>query len=382
MIRYKCRVSDSKGKISHIYKSVQSEQALVKEINDESLYLIDFKVAENTSKRRFSRRMILDFTDTMALMLESGLTIRDALKVSDGELVKTLSASLTKGISFPEAVDALDSDFPPIYRGLVKIGDRTGSMDEIFRKLSKYLNDEKQMQEKIQGALMYPVLVLSVLFMGLTAVFFFIFPRIKKTFATDTLDQVFERFQIMMTVIFVPMVLLIIFIIFLVIASKTTGRLKVIADRIMLSLPLIGTITSLRSTLNIMFSLEVLTTSGYPVEAALDESSFVLSNSVLSSALKRIRKGIIRGDKLSEAFSREKYFSPRISLWISVGEASGNISKVFSQLRTFFQGELDKITSRIMLLIEPILIVSVGIFMILFVILFVVPLFGIFGAAI
>jgi type IV pilus assembly protein PilC len=103
---------------------------------------------------------------------------------------------------------------------------------------------------------------------------------------------------------------------------------------------------------------------------------------VISYSLKRIREAIIRGEKLSEAFKNEKVFLKRISMWISVGEASGNIGSVFSQLRMYFQGELDKITSRIMLLIEPLLIVFVGVFMILFVILFVVPIFSLFGAVI
>jgi type IV pilus assembly protein PilC len=250
-MRYKCRISDRMGKISEVYKNAVSQQALIKEINDDSLFLISYHVVKSGKKRRFSKRTILDFTETMALMLKSGLSIGDALKVSEGELVETLSNSLMKGISFPEAIEELDSDFPPIYRGLVKIGDKTGSMDDIFQKLTKYLRDEKVMREKIQGALMYPVLVLIVLFLGLTAVFFFIFPRIRKTFVTETLDIVFERFQLMITVILIPLVLIVIFIIFLFLASKSSGKTKFMADRIMLAIPLLGSISTLRSSVNI-----------------------------------------------------------------------------------------------------------------------------------
>ena len=388
MIRYKCRVSDSTGKISESLYNAPSQQALIKQINDESLYLISFRIDQGKKKKRFSRKVILDFTDTMALMLEAGITIRDALKVSSatfkdnktGELIAALSDSLNKGRSFPEAIEELHSDFPPLYRGMVKIGDNTGSMDEVFGKLSKYLNDEKIMREKIQGALMYPILVLSVLFLGLTGVFFYVFPKIRKTFAIDTLDVVFQRFQVLMFSVFIPLVLIILFILFIVLFSRNSGKFKTFADGVLLKSPLIGRINLLRSSLNIMFSLEVLTSSGYPLETALNESSSVLSNKLLKEALLRIRKAIISGEKLSSAFERETLFPLRMSLWIAIGEASGNVGRVFSQLRVYFQGELDKMTSRIMLLVEPVLIVLVGVFMILFVVLFVVPLFGIFGA--
>lgn len=380
MILYKCRVSDSSGKISEILKSAGSEEALIKAINDQSLFLISFSEVKKRAKKNFSKKVILDFTDTMALMLKSGLSVHDALKVSEGELVETLALSLTRGKSFPEAVNELQSDFSPLYRGMVKIGDSTGSMDDIFQKLSAYLNEDKKMREKIQGALMYPALVLSVLFMGLAAVFLFIFPRIKKTFVVDSLDQVFSRFQFLMIIMFVPVILLILFIFFLFIASRSRGKSKKLADKILLKTPLIGKIGLLQASLNIMFSLEVLTNSGYPLESALKESSAVLSNSQLRDALNRIRKAIIRGDKLSASFKKESVFPHRIPVWVSVGEASGDVSPVFAQLRTYFQGELDRLTSGIMLLIEPVLIVLVGFIMILFIVLFVVPLFGVFGA--
>ena len=390
MIGYKCRISDKSGKITETFRSAPSSQALIRQINDENLYLISFTVEKRSNKRRFSKRIILDFTDTMALMLESGLSIRDALKVAgtsfkdskSGELIVSLSDSLSRGNSFPQSLDELSSDFSPLYRGLVKIGDSTGSMEDIFQKLSRYLNDEKKMREKIQSALMYPVLVLSVLFLGMTAVALVIVPRIKNSFSTDILDTLFARFQLIISISIIPMILLILFVLFLVFASHSGKSIKKTADNIILKTPVIGPISLIRSCLNIMFSLEVLTSSGYPVEAALKESSFVLSNSLLKNAVLQIRKSIIGGDKLSLTFEREKVFPSRIPLWIGIGEASGNVSRVFSQLRIYFQGELDKKTSRIMLLIEPVLIVFVGILMILFVILFVVPLFSIFGALI
>ncbi len=389
MKRYKCRISDPDGKISEIEKSAPDENSLIKLINNDRVFLISFNEIDGSgNKRLFNKRVILDYTDTMALMLQSGLSVKDSLKVASsafgdkktGNLVELLSDFLNKGVSYPDALDQLSADFNPLYRGMVRIGDQTGSLDKIYGKLAQYLSDEKKMREKILGALMYPLLVISVLFIAMIAVFFFVFPRIKQTFTDDSLTVIFDRFQVMMYCTFIPLSLFILFLLFLFIASRSSSSLKRTADKIHLKLPLIGPISLLRSSLNTMFSLEVLSGSGFPIEVALSESSSVLNNILLKEAVLRIRKAIVGGDKLSEAFRRENVFPNRISVWIGIGEASGDVSKVFSQLRNYFQGELDKITSRIMLLIEPVLIVFVGVFMILFVILFVVPLFGIFGA--
>jgi type II secretory pathway component PulF len=134
--------------------------------------------------------------------------------------------------------------------------------------------------------------------------------------------------------------------------------------------------------MNIMFSLEVLTSTAYPLEVSLEVSSSVLSNFCLKRSLERIRIAIIRGEKLSSAFENEIVFPERIHQWISIGEASGDISRVFGQLRMYFQGELDRLTARIMLMIEPVLIVIVGFMLILFILQFIVPLFNVFGAVI
>ncbi len=387
MIRYKCKISDKKGRITDSIRSAHSESALVKQVNDENLYLISYQEDKSRKRRRFSKKVIIDFTDTMTLMLESGLSIKDALTIcgtsfkdnKTGELINTLSDSLKKGTSFPEAIDEMSSDFPPLYRGLIKIGDRTGSMDEIFSKLSKYLNDEKKMMEKIQGALMYPVFVLSILIVGFPLLGAVIFPRIRDTFTSNALDGILERFQLVMIFSIIFLVLLVSFILFILIASHSKGKYKKIADTIMLKIPLIGSINLVKSSLNVMFSLEVLTSSGYPVEAALLESSEVLTNQKLKNAILRIRRAIIGGDKLSTTFEKDDVFPSRIAVWIGIGESSGKVSRVFSQLRVYFQGELDKIASRVMVMVEPVLILFVGLLMVFFVIIFVIPLLSILG---
>ena len=109
----------------------------------------------------------------------------------------------------------MGADFSPLYRGMVHIGDRTGSLEDIFSRLSRYLNDEKAMKEKIRGALIYPAMVVSVLFLFMVVIFFFIFPRLKNSFSGQSLDLVFQRFTLMMYFLFIPLVGVLLFILFL-----------------------------------------------------------------------------------------------------------------------------------------------------------------------
>lgn len=390
MTDYRCRVSDKKGKIRLVEKEAGDEKSLARMIEEDNLFLLSYKLIKKKEKGHFSPRVILDFTDTLALMLQSGLTVKDSLTVAKaaftdkktGQLLQILTGNLNKGISFPDSLDRLSGDFSPLYRGMVRIGDNTGSMENIFTRLSRYLNDEKAMKDKIRGALIYPIMVISVLFLFMIVIFFFIFPRLKRTFSGQALDLVFQRFQLIMVLFLVPFGLLVILGLILFLASRSSGKWKPRADSVFLKLPIIGKLNRDRACLNLAFSLEVLTSSGFPIESAINQSRLVFSNTLLKEALSRIGQSIVKGTRLSEAFACETVWPQRIALWIGIGEASGDVGAVFAQLRQYFQGELDKKTTRIMQLIEPALILLLGAFMILFVLVFIVPMLSVFGAVI
>ena len=126
--------------------------------------------------------------------------------------------------------------------------------------------------------------------------------------------------------------------------------------------------------------METLTGSGFAVEDALPEAGKVLSNKALASGIDKIRERVIKGDHLSNAFIKDPYFEERIGRWMSIGERSGKVDKVFGQLRQYYQEEMDKWSTRFMGVVEPMLTVFVGFIIIAFIFIFFLPIFSIYQA--
>jgi type IV pilus assembly protein PilC len=126
--------------------------------------------------------------------------------------------------------------------------------------------------------------------------------------------------------------------------------------------------------------METLTGAGFAVEDALLEAGNVVENRALRSGIHQVREKILRGEALSAAFMENAVFPERLSRWVHIGEKSGNIEKAFAQLRSYYQSEVERWSTRFMNLIEPVLILSVGVIIFLFIIFFVMPIFTIYGS--
>jgi type II secretory pathway component PulF len=131
--------------------------------------------------------------------------------------------------------------------------------------------------------------------------------------------------------------------------------------------------------LNFLFSMETLTDGGFTVEEALLESGAVVRSSAIRSGIVEARERILKGEALSAAFSTGSTFPEQMSRWISIGEKSGHIEKAFAQLRAYYQREAEKWSSRFMTLVEPILVLLLGVMIFLFIIFFIMPIFTMYG---
>ncbi|KPJ84653.1 MAG: hypothetical protein AMS17_15935 [Spirochaetes bacterium DG_61] len=343
---------------------------------------------------KYPKNLIIEFTDTLSLLLASGLIFKEALEIAQTIFTKGKMNSLTvsllekikKGTSFHDALEDFGDSFPPIYKGMVKVGEKVGSLEHAFKGLSLYLTEEKKLKEKLIGSMIYPAMILSVAFVGLIILVLFILPRIKGIFIQlgSQLPQRIESITHMMTVLIIAGIacvalLVILFAVFFLI-RKIGGKMAERLDRILLKIPILGHIMSIRESLNFLFAMETLTGGGFSVEDSLLEAGNVVDNRALRSGILQTREKILRGDALSTAFMENAIFSERLCRWIHIGEKSGNIEKAFAQLRIYYQGEVERWSSRFMNLIEPVLILSVGVIIFLFIIFFVMPIFTIYGS--
>jgi type II secretory pathway component PulF len=393
-----CKVVDEKGKIAEFTRDTASEELLIRELATSRFVPVIIREAKareqpSAEGKGFQKSLIIEFTDTIYLLLSSGLTLRDALEIARSIFVKgrmnrllgAILEDIKKGASFHEALDRLGGGFPPMYRGMVRIGEKIGSLESAFKGLSQYLSEQQKLKEKFIGSMIYPFIVLSIAFVGIILLVTFILPRIKAIFSQMG-SQLPQRIESLVGVVNTLMIagaivagFVALCVVFYFAVRKREGKVGRFVDKTLLDVPVLGRIRFLREILNFLFSMETLTNGGFTVEEALFEAGAVVRSSSIRSGIAEVRERILKGEALSSAFSTAPVFPEQMSRWISIGEKSGHIEKAFAQLRAYYQREAEKWSSRFMTLIEPILVLLLGATIFLFVIFFIIPIFTMYG---
>lgn len=394
-----CKVVDENGETAEFTRETESEELLVRELTTNKFLPIAIRETKLYGKRgperkRLKNAIVIEFTDTFHLLLSSGLTLRDALEVAQtiftngklNQIATSILASVKKGASFHEALSRLGESFPPMYNGMVRVGEKIGSLEAALKGLSRYMSEKQKLKEKFIGSMIYPFIVMGVAFVGIVILVTFILPRIKVIFSQlgaqlpERIESLAGVMNALTAVGAAAAGLCVVCLLFYLVIRHREGTLSRFVDRALLKTPILGGIRFLRENLNFLFAMETLTNGGFTVEEALLESGSVVSSSAIRQSIVEAREKILKGEALSSAFSKGSIFPEKMIRWINIGEKSGRIERAFGQLRAYYQREAEKWSSRFMTLIEPILILFLGLTIFLFIILFIVPIFSMYGS--
>ena len=398
MLTFRCTIADRQtGKLSEVTISAESETELVKQFFNAETILVKIKEVKDKTyslSKHKREEVVLEFTRMMEMLTESGLTVKDSLGIiseingnkKTGYLASYILQEINKGNSFTNIISNMKNIFPPLYRGIIQIGDKIGSVEKIFPKLKEYLEANKKMKEKIQGALIYPCLVLTVAVSGLLALSVFVMPKLTTLFsefggeAAEKMQQNINGIQHGCMFFGLLFFLLLITVFICAAASRFNPRIKLFFSRILLKIPVIGKYVKSVNTLHFSFSMETLVSGGITVNDAIEEVIPAISNEAYKKALADVKTEIVRGNSLAQAFKKHKEFPSYINQWLLIGERSGKPEQMFSQIRSYFQNETDRFITRLMVLLEPAMIVFVGIILISLIMTIVVPLFSLYSS--
>jgi type II secretory pathway component PulF len=395
---YHCTVVDKRGKKSELIRETLSEEILLRELAKEEVFPLSIRETrlhegKTYRKRRISKKTLIEFTESLSLLLNAGFTLNDALdiegsvfeKAKVNRMIGVLQQKIKKGNSFYQSLEGFGGSIPPIYRGMVRIGEKVGSLEKSFQGLSLYLHEEQKIKEKFISALMYPAIILSVAAAGIVIMLTYALPKIEEMFAQlgtslpPRIESMMESLDLVITGGAVLLALVVLCTAIFLILRNQNEAIAEKLDKVLLKVPVLGEIIAVRENLNLLFAMETLTSSGFTIEDALLESRRVVRNGALRVGILHARRRVMKGENLSTAFMDNPVFSDRLSRWIAIGERSGSVEKAFEQLRCYYQEEVKKWSSRFINLIEPILILLVGVIIFLFIIFFIIPIFSIYG---
>ena len=394
---YKCIVINGNGRKNEVIKEVQGEDELISSFGDHDGFLLSFNLIDKkdiyNTKKHFNHNIISSFTDIMASLLNAGLNLQNSLElcatITENVKVKNLCLSLMEGMkrgdSFYSVLRIYASSFSPLYQALVRLGEETGSVGKVFERMSNYLQSNKTVRDKIINALIYPAIVLFAAITGCFGIILYILPKMSDIFlafnsgANNNIGIEVERIYNSLWILLAVFILAVISIIASVVLYKTSERFASLFDNFILKIPVIGVFISSVQTLNFAFAMEMLVSAGITVSKALQESVIVVSNRAFKKSIIAINEELMKGGTLSDAFLNCKEFPGYVGTWIAVGERTGKVSRIFEQIRTYFQNTINNSTQKMMNMIEPILILLIGIIIFILVIQFVLPLFALYG---
>lgn len=388
-VLYRCRVIDASGRINDLERRSSSPALLARELRAQGLDLVECKEAAAARIRPLSANKVLEFTQALSLLLGQNLTLPDAMRVLGGFVAKgdvshtvaEIQRRLEKGESLATALSHFGNSFHPLYVGLVRVGEMTGTLNRVMPQLCRYLADRKAFRDKLLGSLMYPALILVVLIVGMTLLTAFVLPTFLQVAeslqgaGTGDLRSQLLRFQVSFACVFfaVPIAIL------MAKAWRREPSRKKAWDRAMLTRFPFDRVFRVIELRSLCFALETLTSSGYTVDVALDECRSITSNTALVAALEEVRDKAKKGIRLSRAFRETGIMPESLCGWIAVGEEAQDLERVFGHLRAHYEYEFEKLSRALMGLMEPTIIMLIGAVLAIVILQFIGPIFSLLG---
>ena len=340
----------------------------VEKVQDFSLSFLD------TLTQQINFNDIVNFTRQIAIMLNAGLTLVDSLEILKKQTVKpplkkmieAIDAKIKGGSSFSVALKDYKSNFSNLYISLVRSGEASGKLGEILLRLADNLEKEREFKSKLNGALVYPIIIVISMFIVMFIMVTFVLPKLLALYKDFNVELPLST-QILIGVSnlstkFWPF-LLVLIVVGLYFAKKflSTKAGKKSFDQFTLKLPVFGNIISVSALVESTRTLAILIGAGISILDALSIVVDSTDNSVFQQAFLTVSQKVEKGQSMGVALEQERIFPPILVQMSQVGEQTGNLDDTLLRLSKYFEMESEMATKTMTTLIEPLILVVLGV---------------------
>ena len=345
------------------------------------------------SKKKIKSDTISHFCRQYGIIIASGinsitglesLAQRSGNKVLSEEINRIVS-DLKAGATLADSMLDDKSKFPKLLSAMVATGEATGTLEEVLKSMGSFYEREHRINQKIKNASTYPIIVGIVSFLMLFIFTSFIMPSMMESIIEvgaemPPISQMIMKIGEFMKNYWYLVLLGIIGLgLFIRRYIKTPiGRYN--KDVLVNKIPLLN--KGINAIVSMRFSkaLYLFVSTGFPLLQGLDYIKESLNNSIAEKAVQKAKEGIIRGETLAENLDEAKYFDPVLIQMLSIGEQTGQLENISNQMSEFYEHEADIYLNRMVSMIEPIMIVLVGIMVAFLVIGVFLPMLSIYDA--
>ena len=331
----------------------------------------DTKAAIFSIFKKSSKAQLIDFTKQMSTLLNSGIKLTESLTVltmqtTDPKFKNALNDirdRVITGESFTDALKDYSDYFDIIYISMVRVGEVTGSLGNVFATIASFMEKRQKVESKVITAMVYPMILLFFCFAAVFILTTFVIPKIATQFASTGRElpwitrQLMNVSYIMRSWYLLIVVAVIAAVVYAVRKFFKTEKGAFLKDKFLLSLPLFGPLIKQRVVSRFASTLSTLLGSGLAMAESLKVVSEVTGNTLMKQALNQARERILSGSDISTPLRDSGVISPAIAHMVTVGEKSGELETMLKNISESLEASTDTVIERLSAAVEPLIIV-------------------------
>jgi type IV pilus assembly protein PilC len=336
---------------------------------------------------------VIIFARQFSTMIDAGLPIIQCLdilytqqdNVTFKKMLKEIKESVEGGATLAEALKKFPKQFDDLFVNMIAAGEAGGILDAILRRLAAYMEKAAKLKAQVKGAMTYPIVTLIIAVIVLAVILVFVIPVFQEMFADfgGELPAPTQLVVAMSDMVKSKIVYIIIAIILFTIAFKkfhSTQKGRDVVDDLLLKIPVFGELLRKVAVAKFTRTMGTMLASGVAILEALDIVAKTAGNRTVEKAIYNVRSGIAEGRTMADPLSESGVFPPMVCQMIGVGESTGALDAMLEKIADFYDEEVDQAVENLTALIEPFMLVFLGVTIGGLVVAMYLPIFKMAGA--
>lgn len=399
MPKFKYRAMNQTGeKIEGDYEADFQDQVLAM-ISDKGYYPLKIEEVVESAKIEISLfepkvkiKDIAIFCRQFYTMLDAGIILNHALNILGNQITnKTLKAAILKieedvkkGEMLSDSMKKFPNVFPALLISMVESGELSGRLDEIMLRMSTHFEKENKVNNKVKSAMIYPIILGIVAVAAIVVIMTFVMPTFVDMFAESGTElpaltkMLISTSEFMSTRWYIILGVLVVLVVAFNIFKKTDAG-ETTLSRLKLKIPGINKLNQMIIVSRFTRTLSTLLASGVTLMQCLDIISEVVGNRVAKDALHKVREEVFRGEGLYNPMKDSGIFPEMLYSMIKIGEETGALDSIMNKTADFYDDELEQTIQSTVAMIEPALIIVMGIAIGTIVLAIMIPMFTMYG---
>lgn len=389
MKSYQVKALDKNGKIIKNIVTLDREEDVFSLLKENEQLLIDIKRVNKANRNKLKNVELIIFTRQLSSMIDAGVAILKGIHIIQNStanakakrIYNNLSSEIQRGNALSNAMMKQGGAFPEILINMVAAGEMGGTLEKSLSLMSNHFEKEQKLINKVKSASTYPIILGVISVAVVLLLMTFVLPTITSMFDDSNLppltafvmgisDFILAYWYLMIIGTFLSISL------FTYLMSVPAFRLKV--DQFLLKMPVIGKLNRTIYSARCARSFASLYLSGIQTLQMIESTAKILNNSHIELLFDEVVLKVSQGEAISNAVEDMQVFDPMLASMINVGEETGSLGDILAKTADYFDGEAENALSKMVALIEPLMLVVMGIIIGVIVVSVIQPMFGMY----